>query len=75
MLRLPTVLLKLYKLGVRYVVNNIAKLQYDITAIIDKIDDLATTEHLDIHDMADLQRYSDTLRNLTESLYNLRERR
>lgn len=47
------------------------KLRNDIDNVMNRLDDLLIKDVLDIHDMADLQRYADTLKNLSEAKYLL----
>ncbi len=51
--------------------KEIIQLRCDIKNIMNKISVLANKADLDIHDMADLERYAKTLNNLVNALYTL----
>lgn len=51
--------------------KEIIQLRCDIKKIMNKISVLASKTELDIHDMADLERYAKTLNNLVSALHTL----
>lgn len=51
--------------------EEIIQLRCDIKKIMNKISVLASKTELDIHDMADLERYAKTLNNLVSALHTL----
>lgn len=51
--------------------KEIIQLRCDIKKIMNKISVLASKAELDIHDMADLERYAKTLNNLVNALHIL----
>lgn len=51
--------------------KEIIQLRCDIKKIMNKISVLANKTELDIHDMADLERYAKTLNNLVNALHTL----
>lgn len=51
--------------------EEIIQLRCDIKKIMNKISVLASKTELDIHDMADLERYAKTLNNLVNALHTL----
>lgn len=54
--------------------KEIIQLRCDIKKIMNKISVLANKADLDIHDMADLERYAKTLNNLVNALHILEMR-
>lgn len=54
--------------------KEIIQLRCDIKKIMNKISVLANKTDLDIHDMADLERYAKTLNNLVNALHTLEMR-
>lgn len=53
------------------ILEEIIQLRCDIKKIMNKISVLASKTELDIHDMADLERYAKTLNNLVNALHTL----
>ena len=51
--------------------EEIIQLRCDIKNIMNKISVLASKTNMDIHDMADLERYAKTLNNLVNALHTL----
>lgn len=51
--------------------EEIIQLRCDIKKIMNKISVLASKTNMDIHDMADLERYAKTLNNLVNALHTL----
>lgn len=51
--------------------EEIIQLRCDIKKIMNKISVLASKTDMDIHDMADLERYAKTLNNLVNALHTL----
>ena len=62
--------LKSWKKGER-ILEEIIQLRCDIKKIMNKISVLASKTNMDIHDMADLERYAKTLNNLVNALHTL----
>lgn len=53
------------------ILEEIIQLRCDIKKIMNKISVLASKTNMDIHDMADLERYAKTLNNLVNALHTL----
>lgn len=53
------------------ILEEIIQLRCDIKKIMNKISVLASKTDMDIHDMADLERYAKTLNNLVNALHTL----